>query len=193
MHAVKLMFKEESVPWRSQIFIWYLFSSSASSLKYILIHPQLIHHATLSSNFFCFHRNWVLSHVLFSCGTFLYHWAPAEVSLPVKKKKKQQQLHPQLPVSNGNFLTPEIYLSHPGSNRMQLCIAVLAVHPGLLLTGRVSPICESISTKLPDCLCGGGGCGWGGGINTPFICNIAETALTCFIHKGNETTVNQNA
>lgn len=41
--------------------------------------------------------------------------------------------------------------------------------------------------ELPDRLCGGGG-----GFNTPFICNIAEAALTCFILKGNKATVNQN-
>lgn len=70
---------------------------------------------------------------------------------PCKKKKKQ--LLPQLPMSNGNFLSAEIYLSHTGSNGMQLCIAALGVHTGLLLTGRVYPIRESIRPRL----CGGGG------------------------------------
>lgn len=85
-------------------------------------------------DFFCFHRNWVLPHVFFSHGSFLYHWTgSAGVSLLVKK-----QLLPQLPVSNGNFLTAEIYLSHTGSNGMQLCIALLAVHTGLLTTEGVS-------------------------------------------------------
>lgn len=79
-------------------------------------------------------------------ASFIIGWAPAGVSLLVKK---QQQLHPQLPMSNGNFLTAEIYLSHTGGNRMQLCIAALGVHTGLLLTGRVYPICKSIRANSP--------------------------------------------
>lgn len=55
-------------------------------------------------------------------ASFITGWAPAGVSLLVKK---QQQLYPQLPMSNGNFLAAEIYLSHTGGNRMQLRIGAL--------------------------------------------------------------------
>lgn len=77
--------------------------------------------------------------------SFIIGWAPAGVSRLVKK---QQQLQPQLSMSNGNFLGAEIYLSHTGGNRMQLCIAALDVYTESLLTWRVYPICESIRANV---------------------------------------------
>lgn len=127
-------------------------------------------------DFFCFHRNWVLPHVFFSHGSFLYHWTGSCRSITPCKKK---QLHPQLPMSNGNFLTAEIYLSHTGGNGMQLCIALLAVRTGLLPTEGVSDmwINKDKLTQLLRRLCGGGG-------RPLSIWNIAEAATHCFIFKG---------
>lgn len=151
---------------------YFLSSSSQASPKYILIHPLLVQ--LFSISFVSIETGSCPMYSSLMAASFIIGQAPAGVSLLVKK-----QLHPQLPMSNGNFLTAEIYLSHTGGNGMQLCIALLAVHTGLLPTEGVSDmwINKDKLTRLLRWLCGGGG-------RPLSIWNIAEAAIYCFIFKG---------